>query len=270
MTGPAAAELRRAAGGDIDVAVILGSGFAEALPPALAAHRIPYAQLPGLDRNVIPGQRAEAFAGTWHGLRAVVFGARFHLYQGATPLDAVMPVRIAAAAGARTLFLTNAAGGLNPVYRTGDAMLIVDHLNLTGANPLTGTDPAEWGRTDLFVDMAFPYDRDLRAHAQRSAESAGVTLREGVYAAVAGPSYETPAETRMLRALGADAVGMSTVLETIAARALGLRVLGLSLITNAAAEAAGTTHEDVVAAGRTSAPKITGVLDAIVAGLNGG
>jgi len=163
----------------------------------------------------------------------VIMRGRFHLYEGYTPQQVALPVRVMKALGVRTLVVTNSAGGINADFRPGDLMLIADHLNLTGRNPLVGTNEDAFG--PRFPDMSEAYSRRLRRLARETAASLGVSLREGVYAGLLGPSYETPAEIRMLRTLGADAVGMSTVTEVIAARHAGIEVLGISCISNMAA-----------------------------------
>ena len=197
------------------------------------------------------GHVGEALTGTLGGKRIVAFCGRYHLYEGRTPGEVVSLVELGIAAGARTIVLTNAAGGLDRTFEAGDVMLLRDHLNLTGANPLaTATLPA--GVSERFVNMSDAYAADLRDVARVAGERAGLRVREGVYAGLLGPSYETPAEVAMLRLLGADAVGMSTVLEVIDARAHGCTVLGISLITNVH-DGAPTTSEEVIAeAGRAS------------------
>ena len=195
------------------------------------------------------------------GRPVLYFRGRLHSYQGYDADQTVFTVRLAGRLGASTLLLTNAAGGLRPDHRPGRLMLVKDHMNLTGLNPLRGRLPAEWG--PQFVEMVAAYDEELRRLARRRAEALGIGIEEGIYAGLAGPSYETPAEAAMLRSLGADAVGMSTVLEVIAARHLGLRCLGLSLITNVSATA-GADHEEVLAAGRAAATDVQRLLAAML------
>jgi purine-nucleoside phosphorylase len=193
---------------------------------------------------------------------------RLHGYQGYEPAEAVFPVRLAALLGAGTLVMTNAAGGLAPELPAGRLALVCDHLNLTGANPLRGTLPAAWG--PRFPDLGEAYDPRLRRLAAGHAAALGIPLAEGVYAGLAGPSYETPAELRMLHRLGADLVGMSTVLEVIAARHMGLACLVLSLVANAApgegdaGESGPVTHEGVLAAGAAAAADLVRLLRAIL------
>ncbi|GAC1308908.1 MAG: purine-nucleoside phosphorylase [Vulcanimicrobiaceae bacterium] len=228
---------------------MLGSGLAGAVRRRIAGETIPYARLHAPTAS-IAGQTAEAIVGMWAGRRVVAFCGRAHLYQGYSPDEVTYLVRLTAAAGARTIVLTNAAGALNADFASGDVMLVADHLNLTGRSPIA------WGEPTPFVDMSQAYAEHLRAAAR------GDDVREGVYAGVLGPQYETPAESEALRRLGADAVGMSTVLETIAARALGLDVLGLSLLANAAG--ADVTHDDVLAASATGSEKIAAILERVL------
>jgi purine-nucleoside phosphorylase len=190
---------------------------------------------------------------------------RLHSYQGYSAGDTVFPVRLAALLGARVLLLTNATGGLQPEQRPGDLVLITDHLNLTGLNPLRGQLPADWG--PRFPDLSDAYDPRLRELAKRLGAELGIALAEGIYAGLAGPSYETPAEVRMLRALGGDVTGMSTVLEVIAARHMGLACLCLSMVSNPAAglAAAPVQHEDVLAAAAGAAERVRRLLAALLA-----
>ena len=254
----AAARLQRRASGSIEVAVVLGSGLGESVRARIAGVEIPYAKLHA-PSSALPGHPGVAFAGTCAGKRVVAFAGRVHLYQGFSPWDVTFFVRLAAAAGAKTIVLTNAAGGLNAEYAQGDLMLIADHLNLTGASPI---DPA---LGTPFVGMIDAYAPHLRALARAGA--AGVPLREGVYAGVRGPQFETAAESEMLRRMGADAVGMSTVLETIAARSLGLDVLGISLITNVIRPDVDISHEEVLAASQAGGERLGALIESVVGAL---
>lgn len=260
----AAALLCERAGGPIECAIVLGSGLGEALGSKIAVDPLPYAKVPGMPSGMIAGHPGVALTGKMQARRIVAFAGRFHLYQGYAPGDVVAPVEIAAEAGARTIILTNAAGSLNSDFVPGDLVFIADHLNLLGANPLAGTNQARRG--EAFVDMIDAYAPLLRERAQAIASGQGLRTHVGTYAGVLGPSFETPAEARMLRMLGADAVGMSTVLETIAARARGLAVLGISLITNVVGAPDGN-HANVVAVARAHAGRIANLLDGIVATL---
>lgn len=197
--------------------------------------------------------------------RAVLYyRGRLHSYQGYDAHQTVFPIRLAALLGAKVLVMTNATGGLQPHHRPGDLVLIDDHINLTGLNPLRGQLPPEWG--PRFPDMGRAYDPRLRELARRTAAELGVPLDDGVYIGVAGPSYETPSEVRMLRMLGGDVTGMSTVLEVIAAHHMGVRCLALSMVSNPAAglSDAVVTHEEVLAAGREAAGKLQALLGALL------
>ena len=230
----AAAALRERCGEAPAAAVVLGSGlgdFADSLSDAVS---VPYTELPGFPPVGVEGHSGRLVVGhLTDGTRVAAFSGRAHLYEGHGVQSCVHGVRAFRAWGGRAVVLTNAAGGINPAFRPGDLMVITDHINLSGHNPLTGPNDARLG--PRFPDMSAAYDPTLRAHLHAVARERGLTLRVGVYAALAGPSYETPAEIRMLRTLGADAVGMSTVVEVIAARHCGLRVAGISCITNLAA-----------------------------------
>ena len=250
-------QLRQRAGGDIDVAVVLGSGLSEAVSAKFVFERIAYSKLKGMPNASLAGHAGEVFVGSWHGKRVLVFAGRVHLYQGFSARDVTYGIALAADAGARTAILTNAAGALRPEYAPGELMLITDHLNLSGANPLAGA-----GLDNPFVDMQNAYSPRLRAMARDVQRE----LREGVYASVLGPSYETPAEAAYLRSIGADAVGMSTVLETIVARQRGLEVLGVSLLTNVVG-APEVTHAEVMSMAQKSGERVADLLDGVLAKL---
>lgn len=213
-----------------DVALVLGSGLGGFADTLSGATRIPYGDIPHMPVSAVAGHAGQLVIGEAEGARCVAMQGRVHLYEGHDPSEVVFGLRLMLRLGARTVIVTNAAGGANPVLEPGDLMLIEDHLNLTGRTPLLGPNDDAIG--PRFPDMSRAYDPELRALACRVAAARGVPLRTGVYAGLLGPSYETPAEIRMMQRLGADAVGMSTVLETIAARHAGARVLGISCITN--------------------------------------
>jgi len=215
-----------------EVALILGSGLGDLAGRIGGATVIPYAEVPGMPATTVPGHAGRLVLGELHGKRVVAMQGRLHLYEGHAPADVALPVRLMARMGAGRLVVTNAAGGLNPDYRPGSVMLIEDHLNLTGTNPLVGPNDDSLGLR--FPDMSRAYDPGLRAAALAAAAEAGVALHRGVYAGVLGPVLETSAERRFARMAGGDAVGMSTVIEVIAAVHAGMQVLGLSAITNAA------------------------------------
>ncbi|HEX6940798.1 MAG TPA: purine-nucleoside phosphorylase [Longimicrobiales bacterium] len=236
------------------VMMVLGSGLGSLADALEDAVRIPFAEIPGFAPATAEGHRGVLVAGTLEGVECLALQGRYHLYEGHPPEAVTLPIRVGAALGARTLLVTNAAGALNPTFRAGDLMLIDDHINLMWRNPLIG--PALPGDA-RFPDMSEPYDAELRRIAEEVALERRIRVVRGVYAAVTGPSYETPAEIRMLRRFGGDAVGMSTVPEVLVARAIGVRVLGISLITNAAAGLAPEplTHEEVLAAGAAAADR---------------
>ena len=246
------------------VAIVLGSGLGSVADAVQSAIRIPLSAIPGFPKPAAPGHKGELVAGTLEGVPVLVQSGRFHLYEGHAPQVAALPVRVFARLGIRTLILSNAAGGIRSTFRPPTLMLIADHINLMFRNPLEGA--LEEGE-QRFPDMSDPYARELRALAREVARQQKIGLEEGVYAALLGPSYETPAEIRMLARLGADAVGMSTVPEVIVARARGIRCLGFSSITNVAAglSAEPLSHEEVLAAGS----RVAGQLGALLSGVVG-
>lgn len=240
--------------GEIDLAIVLGSGLSALFTEREGFNKVAYADI-GMPIASLAGHAGYALTGRWNGKRALVFAGRVHGYQGFDARDVTRNVAIAADRGARTIVLTNAAGALNPEFKPGDLMLISDHLNLTGMSPLIGT-----GLTNPFVNMTNAYS----VHMRKLAHDIDADLREGVYAGLLGPAYETPAEARYLRQIGADAVGMSTVLETIAARARNMEVFGISMLTNMVADAA-TSHTEVTDIANAAAPRMWKLLDGLVA-----
>lgn len=228
----AKAAIRDRAGPPVETALILGSGLGHLAEAVEDATSIPYSEVDGFPRSTAPSHAGRLVIGNLHGARVVVAQGRFHLYEGWSPRDVVLPVYLFRELGAQRLIVTNAAGALNASFDPGQVMLIDDHLNFTGANPLTGPDEPELGLR--FPDMSRAYDPTLRLVATRAAEAEGIDLRRGVYVGISGPSLETSAERRFFRSVGGDAIGMSTVLEVIAAAHAGLPVLGFSAITNKA------------------------------------
>jgi purine-nucleoside phosphorylase len=213
-----------------EVAIILGTGLG-ALAREISVHtEIPYHEIPHFPLSTVESHQGRLLLGTLGGKRVVAMQGRFHRYEGYTLPQVVLPVRVMFLLGARTLIVSNACGGMNPLWQAGDIMLIDDHINLLGENPLVGPNPDDLG--PRFPDMSEAYDRELQALTQQVALDIKFPLRRGVYVAVTGPNLETRAEYRMLRAMGADVVGMSTVPEVIAARHMDMRVLGLSIITD--------------------------------------
>jgi len=241
----AAAAIRNRVDLNPTIGIILGSGLGGLSRKIGDAVRIPFVDIPGFPEATVVGHEGAVIVGTLGGRDVVALSGRFHVYEGHAAALAAFPVRVFRALGARDLFVSNAAGGISPKLAVGDLMVISDHLNLMGTNPLVGD--LQEGDT-RFPDMTDAYDPGLRRVLRTTAEKLGITLREGVYAGVLGPSYETPAEVKMLRMLGADAVGMSTVPEVIVARALRMRVAGVSCITNAAAGVTGAalSHAEVL------------------------
>jgi len=250
------------------VAIVLGSGLGSIADAVQSAIRIPQSAIPGFPEPGAPGHKGDLVGGTLEGVPVVVQSGRFHLYEGHAPAVAALPTRMFARLGVRTLIVTNAAGGIRHTFRPPTLMLIADHINLMFRNPLVG--PVAEGE-ERFPDMSDPYDPELRAVARDVARSQRIALEEGVYAALLGPSFETPAEVRMLARLGADAVGMSTVPEVIAARARGLSCLGFSSITNVAAGLSGSaqqlSHQEVLAAGQQLAGQLERLIRGVLKGL---
>ncbi len=248
-----------------DVAVVLGSGWAPAADALGSAYaEVPLADLGGFPEPTVGGHSPTVRSLSVGDVRALVFLGRVHLYEGHPVATVVHGVRTAVAAGCQVIVLTNAAGGIRAGYQVGQPVLIADHINLTGRSPLAGSPPPD-GYASRFVDLTDLYSARLRALARR----ADPDLAEGVYAAMPGPHYETPAEIRMLATAGADLVGMSTVLEAIAARHLGAEVLAISLVSNLAAGLApsGLDHAEVVAAGRAAAGRMGALLAGLLPGI---
>ncbi|MES2660757.1 MAG: purine-nucleoside phosphorylase [Verrucomicrobiota bacterium] len=238
------------------IGIVLGSGLGPLADAVVVEREVTFAEA-GLPASSVPGHAGKFVFGKLAGTSVVLMKGRVHLYEGHGPCLVTAGVRWMAEQGIEQLILTNAAGTLNPGFAPGTWMMLSDHLNLTGISPLEGAD---------FVDMSVAYDADWRAAFRIAAEDSGMTLHEGVYAGLRGPQYETPAEIRMLAAIGADAVGMSTVLETIQARSLGLRVVAFSCLTNWAAgiTAAHLDHHEVLETGRQAAQAMIGLLTTVL------
>lgn len=246
------------------VAMVLGSGLGSFADAAEKIFEVPYAAIPGLPESKVPGHAGKFVGAKIAGIPLLLALGRVHYYEGHSARQIAAHVRLMASLGADTLVLTNAAGTLNPRFSPGEWMMLSDHLNLTAASPLSGG--------PNFHDMSEVYDAALREVFRQSAAARGTALHEGVYACVPGPQYETPAEVRMLRTLGADAVGMSTVFEAIQARALGLRVAAFSCLTNWAAGVSSEplSHDEVMETGRAAAATLAGLLqDVLRRGLPG-
>jgi len=247
-------------------AIVLGSGLGALADRVQDARRVPYADIPGFHAPKVEGHRGELICGTLGGREVLLLAGRFHMYEGHDAREAAFPVRVVHALGARTLFVSNAAGGIRRTFRPGDLMLIADHLNLMFRNPLIGA--AEPGET-RFPDMSAPWSPRLNTLLERAAREEGIALQRGVYAGLLGPTYETPAEVRMLERMGADAVGMSTVPEVIVGAALRMEVAGISLITNPAAGISPVPldHAEVVALGAQASAAFSALVERWVASL---
>ena len=248
------------------IALVLGSGLGGLAEEIRDAAIVPYRDVPGFPAATVAGHAGVLVGGTLGGKRVLALSGRFHMYEGHDVTVAAYPIRVVHALGARTLFVSNAAGGLRSTFQPGDLMLIRDHLNLMFRNPLIG---ALQSGDERFPDMSGPYDAALNELARRAALDGGVLLREGVYVGLLGPSYETPAEVRMLQQFGGDAVGMSTVPEVIVARALGMRVVGMSCITNLACglSAEPISHAEVLEVTARAAEGMKKVVRGLVAGM---
>jgi len=249
------------------VGLILGSGLGGLADLVEQADSIPYTEIPSWPRSTVEGHQGRLVIGLLHGCPVIVLQGRSHFYEGYSMADVTLPVRVMQRLGVETLMVTNAAGAINPAYEPGDVMLIVDHISLmgmTGFNPLRGPNLSEFG--PRFPDMSQAYDRALLDLARQEAREKNIQLHEGVYIGLSGPSFETPADLRFLRAIGADAVGMSTVPEVIVARHGGMRVLGISGISNKANldGATPTTHEEVLQAGRMIVPKLSAIVQGVL------
>jgi purine-nucleoside phosphorylase len=251
-----------------EVAIILGTGLGGLADAVSVEARIPYAEIPGFPLSTVESHAGALLVGTLGGRRVMAMQGRFHRYEGYTLAQIAFPVRVLRQLGARTLIVSNACGGMHPLWSPGDLMLIADHINLLGDNPLVGPNDERLG--PRFPDMSEPYDAGLRALARAVALERGLTLREGVYVAVTGPSLETRAEYRMLRALGADVVGMSTVPEVITAVHLGIRVLGVSIITDQCLPdaLAPTSVEQIIAVARGAEPNLAALVRGVLERLN--
>jgi len=246
------------------IGVVLGSGM-DALAARLTSPlTVPYSRIPHFPRPAVEGHAGRLHLGLWNQLPVALLAGRVHLYEGCTPAEVVFATRVLGLAGVETLVLTCAAGGMAPAAAPGSMMIFSDHLNFQFSSPLAGTHDRRWG--DRFVDMSKAYDPGLRRSALKAARALRLKCYEGVYAAMPGPQYETAAEVRALKKLGADAVGMSTVPEVIAARQLNMRVLAVALITNRAAGMARRPlgHDEVLATGSRSAQHLARLLGRIL------
>jgi purine-nucleoside phosphorylase len=246
------------------IALVLGSGLGAFADEFSGATRIPYAKIPHFPRSTAVGHAGQLVIGKVDGIAVAGMQGRVHLYEGYSPQEATFPIRVFSRLGVKAVLLTNAAGGIKREFTQGRLVIISDHINLQAANPLTGPNEEKFG--PRFPDMSAAYDKKFRELTHGAGRKLGIELGEGVYAALAGPNYETPAEIRFLRTIGADLVGMSTVPEVIAARHSGMRVLGISCVTNAAAGVLDQplNHEEVLETTERVKSQFIGLLRAVI------
>ena len=244
--------------------IVLGSGLGSFAQKVEQPTAIPYAEIPHFPQSTVPGHGGRLLVGAISGVPVAVMQGRVHAYEGYSSEEVTFPIRVLGCLGVKTLVLTNAAGGINEAFRQGQLVLISDHINLSGRNPIAGLHDERFG--PRFFDMSEAYSARLRALARDAAEDMNLDLEEGVYVSVLGPSFETPAEIRAFRTMGADLVGMSTVQETIAARQMGIEVLGISCVTNLAAGIQSTplSHEEVLETGRAVEARLAELLTRLV------
>jgi purine-nucleoside phosphorylase len=252
------------------IALVLGSGLGAFADELASPTRIPFAKIPAFPRSTVAGHAGQLVIGKLAEVPIAVMQGRVHLYEGYSPQEVVFPIRVLSRLGVRSVILTNAAGAINRDYSQGALVAIRDHINLQGANPLMGPNDERFGVR--FPDMSQAYAPEYRAIAQREAKRIGIPLHEGVYAALRGPSFETPAEIRFLKTVGADLVGMSTVLEVIAARHMGIRVLGISCVTNMASGILDQplTHAEVMETGERVKSQFIALLRAVIPSIASG
>jgi purine-nucleoside phosphorylase len=246
------------------IALVLGSGLGSFGDELTDAAKIPYEDIPYFSRSTAIGHAGRLVIGRAAEVPVVAMQGRFHLYEGYTPQQVAFPMRVFSRLGVRAAILTNAAGGINLDYGQGRLVLIRDHINLQGTNPLVGAEDERWG--PRFIDMTHAYDSGLREMAREAGKRLGIELLEGVYAGLLGPSYETPAEIRFLRTIGADLVGMSTIPEVIVARQTGIKVIGISCVTNMAAGILDQpiSHEEVLETGRRVSGQFKALLREVI------
>ncbi|KAA6459716.1 purine-nucleoside phosphorylase [Acidobacteria bacterium AB60] len=263
----AAAHLRQALAGRAPrIGIVLGSGLGAVADAVQDAVAIPYGQIPNFPQSTVEGHSGRMICGTLGGTAVMVMQGRVHAYEGYSPAEVTFPMRVLGALGIRAVVLTNAAGGIQQGYSIGQLVALADHINFMGWNPLTGPNEPRFacipGAGLRFFDMTEAYSQALRVIARQAAQEEGFSLEEGVYLATSGPSFETPAEIRVFRTIGATLVGMSTVPETIVARHMGIEVLGISCVTNLAAGLGATplSHEEVFEAGRKVEHRLAALL----------
>lgn len=247
-----------------DTAIVLGSGAGALVRMIQEPQILDYQDIPHFPATTVPGHSGQLIWGKVQGRAIYALSGRFHYYEGHDPETVILPTRIMGKLGVKSLILTNASGGINTSFQAGDLMIINDHINLAGYNPLRGLHCPEWGQR--FPDMCYAYDREYAELLREISREQGLTLQEGVYCGLSGPNFETPAEIRMLRILGADAVGMSTVPETLAAHQMGIRILAISCITNMAAGVLHQplSHEEVNETSRRVEKKFSALLEEFI------
>jgi purine-nucleoside phosphorylase len=256
--------IRRAIDLQPRVGIILGSGLGDVVARVCQGNHIPYDSIPHFPQSTVAGHAGELHIGFWDGVPVAILAGRMHLYEGYTPAEVVFPTRVLGRLGIKVLVVTCAAGGIAAKAVPGSLMLLSDHINGQGRNPLVGPPEPQWG--ERFIDMSQAYDPTLRALARRAATQQKIRCFEGVYVALLGPSFETPAEIRALKYWGADAVGMSTVPEVLAARQLGIRVLGIATITNRAAGLSKQplSHAEVLEVGKSASQDLIRLFDNLI------
>ncbi len=250
------------------IGIVTGTGQGHSIEPDEITESFEYKNIPNFPVSTVRGHTGRLVFGSVKNSSAVIMHGRFHLYEGYSSLDVTFPIRIMQQLGVRILILSNAAGGINTEFNTGDIMVISDHINLTGENPLVGPNEASWG--PRFPEMTQAYDKDLAGLAESAGKEAGINLKKGVYAGLRGPSLETPAEIRFLKTIGADAVGFSTIQEVIAAVHSGMKVLGLSTVTNIndPDNPVSVTLESVIEVAESVSPKIDLLIHNIAGNMN--
>jgi purine-nucleoside phosphorylase len=251
-----------------EIGIILGTGLGGLVNEIEKPHSIPYATIPNFPVSTVDGHNGQLIFGKMSGKNIVAMQGRFHYYEGYTMQEVAFPVRVMKLLGIRILIVSNASGGVNPAFEVGDLMIIEDHINLMKDNPLIGRNENELGTR--FPDMGHAYDQELIGKVFEIAESHGIRLKKGIYAAVSGPTFETPAEYRYIRTIGADAVGMSTIPEVIAARHMGLRCFAFSVISDLGVpgKIVEITHKDVIQAASNVEPKMTKILKEMIGTLD--
>lgn len=250
-----------------EVGIILGTGLGGLVNEIEILHKIKYSEIPNFPVSTVDGHKGELIFGILGGKTVLAMQGRFHFYEGYSMNEVTFPVRVMNDIGIKTLFVSNASGGLNPNFRVGDIMMITDHINMFGNSPLVGPNLDKLG--PRFPDMIDAYDLDLRNSAKNVASDNQIDLKQGIYVGVTGPTFETPAEYKMFRLLGGDAIGMSTVPEVIVARHMGMRVFGISVITDSGipGEIVGVTHEEVQEVAKKAEPKLSLIVRELLASL---